>query len=236
MITSFYDKSLNIKLGTGIKVKENFQNFGIAIGHFSVAQGQNAIAIGSGGSNGVSPAIANGDYAIAIGVNTEANNINGLGEIKIGNPRFNSYYYDGGTGWKVGSDVRDKINIKPINNCLDFISSVEPIKFRYNFRKSYSESNSILDYDEDAHSKGSKAEKTFNYGVKAQDVASVLKSIYGSEFYGNIISKQSEANFNKIDNSYSVNLVNFIPFLIGAIKEQQVQIDELKKRLGENNG
>jgi hypothetical protein len=93
-----------------------------------------------------------------------------------------------------------------------------------------------LDYDEDAHSKGSKAEKTFNYGVKAQDVASALKNIYGSEFYGNIISKQSEANFNKIENSYSVNLVNFIPFLIGAIKEQQAQIDELKKRLGENNG
>ena len=236
MITSFYDESLNIKLGTGIEVKQDFQNFGIAIGHFSVAKGQNAIAIGSGGSHGVFPATANGDYAIAIGVNTEANNINGLGEIKIGNPRFNSYYYDGGTGWKVGSDVRDKINIKPISNCLDFISSVEPIKFRYNFRKSYSESNSILDYDEDAHSKGSKAEKTFNYGVKAQDVANALKNIYGSEFYGNIISKQSEANFNKIDNSYSVNLVNFIPFLIGAIKEQQAQIDELKKRLGENNG
>lgn len=236
MINRFYDESLNIKLGTGIQVKQSAQNFGIAIGHFSAAKGQNAIAIGSGGSNGVSPAIANGDYAIAIGVNTEANNINGLGEIKIGNPRFNSYYYDGGTGWKVGSDVRDKINIKPINNCLDFISAVEPIKFRYNFRKSYSASNSILDYDEEAHSKGSKAEKTFNYGVKAQDVADALKNIYGSEFYGNIISKQSEADFNKIDNSYSVNLVNFIPFLIGAIKEQQKQIEDLKSQVEVLNG
>ena len=93
-----------------------------------------------------------------------------------------------------------------------------------------------MDYDEEAHSKGSKAEKTFNYGVKAQDVADALKNIYGSEFYGNIISKQSEADFNKIDNSYSVNLVNFIPFLIGAIKEQQKQIEDLKSQVEVLNG
>jgi hypothetical protein len=32
---------------------------------------------------------------------------------------------------------------------------------------------------------------------------------------------------------YTVNLVNFIPFLIGAIKEQQQQINELKNKLGD---
>ena len=228
---SIRDKYSNIKIGAGIKVAEIDNNGSIAIGNFCESVGRNSIAIG--GSCGAIEDFtrAKGDFSIAIGSSITANAENGLGEIKIGSDIYNQYYYDGGTGWKVGSDIRDKIAIKSMDNCLEFIKMIDPISFRYNYRRSYSNNNSLLNYNEDEHKKATKAEKTFNYGVSAQEVAESLKQVYGTEFYGNIISKKTEANLSKIEDCYTINLTNFIPFLIGAIKEQQQQIDELKKQL-----
>lgn len=232
-MANYIDNYSNIKLGVGIQVKPLWNNGAIAVGNFSESVGRNSIAIGSANGTISSPTKAMGDFAIAIGSAVEANTINGLGEIKIGSEQYNQYYYDGGTGWKVGSDVRDKISIKPINECLKFITNIQPISFRYNYRKSYSEFNSLLDYDKTEHIKGTKAEHSFNYGVSAQEVSCILKDIYGTEYYGNIISKKTESSEQKIEDCYTINLTNFIPFLIGAIKEQQEQIDELKNRLGD---
>ena len=221
-----------IFLGAGAQTCVEPGGSSISIGQFAKSIGKQSIAIGSGGTiNGVYPAKALGDYAIAIGSSTVANNVNGLGEIKIGCSTLNLWYYDGGTGWKVGSDVRDKINISNITNSLSFINSVDPIRFRYNYRKVYSSVHSLLDYNKEEHQKALKAEKTFNYGVKAQQVAESLKEIYGSEFYGNIISKHEENTPKGYADSYSVNLTNFIPFLIGAIREQQEIINNLESRI-----
>lgn len=232
-MTTMVNENSNICIGNGAQAKEAFNNGGIAIGNLTSALGQNSIALGSSNGSVTTKTTAEGDYSIAIGAGVVASAINGLGEIKIGNSQYNSCYYDGGTGWKIGSDIRDKINISPIQNSLNFISQITPIKFRYNYRKSYSEDNSLLTYNSEEHSKGKKAEKYFNYGVNAQEVGQLLTDIYGSEFYGNIISKNTEADWFKIEDAYTVNLVNFIPFLIGAIKEQQQQIDELKNKLGD---
>lgn len=227
------DNFNNIVIGNGAVATESADNGSIAIGNFAYAVGKNSIAIGSVNGTAPSNTQANGDHSIAIGTSVISNNINGLGEIKIGNGYFNAYYYDGGTGWKVGSDERDKIGITPIQKSLSLITNIDPIRFRYNYRRSYSKNQSLLDYDVESYLNKSKAEKEFNYGVSAQQVASTLKNIYGSEYYGNIITKTVEANVNKIEDCYSINLVNFIPFLIGAIKEQQQQIDELKSKLGD---
>ena len=228
---SIRDKYSNIKIGAGIQVAEIDNNGSIAIGNFCESTGRNSIAIGGACGSVKDFTRATGDFAIAIGSAVTATTENGLAEIKIGSELYNQYYYDGGTGWKVGSDIRDKISIKSIDSCLDFIKMVDPISFRYNYRRSYSRNNSLLNYDSEEHNRATKAEKTFNYGVKAQEVAEALKEVYGTEFYGNIISKKTEANHSKIEDIYTINMTNFIPFLIGAIKEQQKQIDELKKQL-----
>lgn len=232
-MNNILDENSNIVIGCGASASNTWNNGGIAIGNFAESKGINSIAIGS--ANGLAPSTtqALGDHSIAIGTSTIAHTINGLGEIKIGSQYFNSTYYDGGTGWQVGSDIRDKTSITLIDKSLDLIKQINPIKFRYNYRRSYSSNNSLLNYDKEAHQKGSKAEKTFNYGVKAQEVASVLKDIYGTEYYGNIIDKHTEENPYSAEDYYTINLVNFIPFLIGAIKEQQQQIDELKNKLGD---
>lgn len=233
MRINIVDSNSNICIGNGAEAKQEFNNGGVAIGDLTQALGQNAIAIGS--SNGISEnsTTAEGNNAIAIGAGVKSISQNGLGEIRIGNSKYNLYYYDGGPGWKVGSDMRDKINVASIDNALSFISQVDPIKFRYNNRRFYSPNNSLLDYDEQDYKQGKKADSYFNYGVSAQQVSKILKDVYGSEYYGNIISKETEADFYKIEDCYTINLVNFIPFLIGAIKEQQQQIDELKNKLGD---
>lgn len=224
--------SKGINLGAGAQSCQTPGGFAISIGVFAEAMGKQSIAIGNGGSSwGIHPAKALGDFSIAIGSSTTANNVNGLGEIKIGSSILNLWYYDGGTGWKVGSDVRDKINISNINNSLQFILSIDPIRFRYNYRKSYSKTHSLLNYNVAEHEKATKAEKNFNYGVKAQQVAETLKQIYGSEFYGNIISKQEENTPGGYADCYTINMTNFVPFLIGAIREQQQIIKNLETRI-----
>lgn len=230
------DENSNITLGNGAKSKEEFNNGGVAIGNFTFANGQNSIAIGSSNGNLDTTTTANGNYAIVIGAGLTTDNKSVLGDIKIGNGKFNSSYYDGGCGWRVNADNRDKINISTIKNSLDFITQIEPIRFQYNYRKSYSDTSFLIDCDKEAHQSHKLSKKSFDYGVNAQQVSEVLKNIYGSEYYGNIISKRTEAFFEGEDDEYYMDLVNFIPFLIGAINEQQTQIDELKKRLGENNG
>jgi hypothetical protein len=227
------DKYSNVVIGAGAIAKESENNGAIALGNFSESTGRNSIAIGSANGEVEGVTKATGDFAIAIGTAVEASTVNGLGEVKIGSEQYNHYYYDGGTGWKIGSDVRDKINITPIPRALDFINSIEPIRFRYNYRRSYSKYNSLLMYDKEEHAKATKAETKFNYGVKAQEVADALQSIYGSEAYGQIVFKQEKASLEGIEDCYTINMTNFIPFLIGAIREQQQQIDVLQQRVNE---
>lgn len=230
------DKYSNILLGAGALSKEEENNGAIALGNFAESVGRNSIAIGSANGNVEGVTKATGDFAIAIGSAIEASTVNGLGEIKIGSNQYNQYYYDGGTGWKVGSDIRDKINISRIPSALQFINTVQPIRFRYNYRRSYSETNSLLNYDKELHNKGAKANTHFSYGVSAQEVAQALEKIYGSKDYGQIVFQQEESNFETIEDSYTINLVNFIPFLIGAINEQQQLIKNLESRIADLEG
>lgn len=230
------DKYSNILLGAGALAKEEENNGAIALGNFAESIGRNSIAIGSANGNVDDVTKATGDFAIAIGAAIEASTVNGLGEIKIGSSQYNQYYYDGGTGWKVGSDIRDKINISRIPYALQFINTIQPIRFRYNYRRSYSETNSLLNYDKELHNKGANANTHFSYGVSAQEVAQALEKIYGSKDYGQIVFQQEESNFETIEDSYTINLVNFIPFLIGAINEQQQLIKNLESRIADLEG
>lgn len=235
MVSDVIDSYTNIKIGSGANASQEFNNGGIAIGNFTKANGQNSIAIGS--SNGDVPitTTANGKHSIAIGAGIHSQTINQMGEIKIGNERFNSSYYSGDGGWIVNLDERDMISQQPIANNLKFINSLEPIRFRYNYRRSYEDDNNLLNYNKEECELHKKASNEFSYGISAQNISQSLKSIYGTEYYGNILNKTVEEDQTGYEESYGVNLVHLIPFLIGAINEQQKQINELKTKLGECN-
>ena len=124
--------------------------------------------------------------------------------------KFNSIYvyklyYDQLEDW---SDERLKENIQPLQDNLSKILKLKAVS--YNMRKEF--------YNISDPEKLSMAmsDKRKDFGFLAQEI---------KEVFPEVVSLDSTSNY------YSVNYVKLIPVLIEAIKEQQVQIEELKKQI-----
>jgi len=103
----------------------------------------------------------------------------------------------------ITSDKRFKTNIIPITNSLDKIKKLKGVEFDW-----------YKEYDGEGH----------DIGFIAQEV----REVGGLE----PLVKESE-NLRLGDKSLNVSYSKLIPVLVEAIKEQQKQIDELKKKLEE---
>jgi len=112
------------------------------------------------------------------------------------------------------SDKRLKENIRPINNALDKVNKLSG--FIYNWNK-LANQQAGFDMKEDL------------VGVYAQDVEEVLPEAVKLAPFDN----DGEDNSKSGENYLTVQYEKMVPLLIEAIKEQQVQIDELKTKLGE---
>lgn len=130
----------------------------------------------------------------------------------LGTPtkRFNHMYtyvlhYDELQDW---SDARLKENIKPLENNLEKIKLLRGVS--YNMKKEFYNIS-----DQEMLAKAMRDSKT-DFGFLAQEI---------NEVYPEVVSLDSATNY------YSVNYVKLIPVLIEAIKEQQAQIEELKKQI-----
>lgn len=114
-------------------------------------------------------------------------------------------YYDQLEDW---SDERLKENIKPLQNNLNRILLLRGVS--YNMKKEF--------YNISDPQKLSMAmsDKRKDFGFLAQEI---------KEVFPEVVSLDSTTSY------YSVNYVKLIPVLIEAIKEQQMQIEELKKQI-----
>ena len=96
------------------------------------------------------------------------------------------------------SDIRLKANIKPIMSAIDVINKLNPVS--YNWNEKAKELNPLKD-------------DSTEYGLIAQELEEVLPElvhpIYDGEYK-------------------SIDYVKIVPLLIGAIKELQLEINELK--------
>ena len=242
------DKTCSLALGYEANANNEYS---IAIGGGCISDGRNSLTIGGDSHNnsgesisiGTNNRIDTGEHMIIIGHDNSFSDAqrrgiiigNGLysnaqwtqAKIIIGDSGFSKYF--DGTNWQTGSDLRDKINVNPINNSLEIINSIEPIKFNYNRRKTYSKNSSLKDYDVEDYKNKTKADKEYTFGFSAQSVAAAIKKYYGDEQYGGIITHEFEEN----EDAYYMTNEGLIPFLVGAIQEQQKQIDELKTKLEE---
>jgi Tfp pilus assembly protein PilN len=102
-------------------------------------------------------------------------------------------------------------NIKPINNALELVSKLEPISFNYDkvwAEKLKLSSNLLYGFD------GASAKANVPSLVKAQ-----------SKDYSAGKNAYKSATLTKVDYE------SLIPLLVGSIKEQQQQIDQLKKEI-----
>jgi PKD repeat protein len=103
----------------------------------------------------------------------------------------------------VSSDIRLKENIKPLENNLDKILELKPSSFTWKVR-----------------------DKQDDVGLIAQDVEPIIPMIVQDT-----ISIGGTKEFLDGDTHKVVDYAKLTTYLIGAIQEQQKQIDELKKKL-----
>ncbi|WP_316735100.1 tail fiber domain-containing protein [Pedobacter aquatilis] len=102
-------------------------------------------------------------------------------------------------------------NVKPVNNSLEMVSKLQPVSFNYD--KAWAEKL--------------KLPSTPQYGFVGTDAKAAVPSVVAVQ------AKQYPAGKNAF-NSATMTKVDYerlIPLLVGSIKEQQQQIDELKREL-----
>lgn len=100
------------------------------------------------------------------------------------------------------SDKKFKKDIKPIENALAMVQSLEGKTYMWN-----KEANKEMNFDDGGHS-----------GFIAQDLEKVLPHLVATDEKGN----------------KSVNYIEILPYLVEAIKDQQIQINDLKSQITEN--
>jgi hypothetical protein len=118
------------------------------------------------------------------------------------------------TAWVELSDMNVKDNILPIENNIDIINQLQPKSFTFRTDEFPS-----INFSEGT-----------NYGLIAQEVEQVLPDIVKDIVHPPVIDSNG-VEITPPVNLKGVNYTAIIPFLIGAIQEQQLQIDDLNSRL-----
>ena len=103
--------------------------------------------------------------------------------------------------WTVTSDARDKTNISSILHGLEFVNSIEPIKYKNRVNRESNESSG-----------------PYRYGFKAQDILKL-------EGETPVIVDNTDPEYLKLKET------SLIPILVNAIKELSAEVDKLKIKL-----
>lgn len=212
------------------------KNNATAIGAAAQAEGQGSTAVGT-----VARALHDNSMALGAGATTTQAN-----EVVIGNEQ--TEYITSTGAWSQTSDERDKTDIQWIRKPLDFIKRVQPVQYVLNPRERYAKKGADQDklraqygfceYDHKEHGNATKKNERKQVGVLAQQVVEALKQTYGSADVADIVhdnqAKMRARGINPpVESQLTVNYDGFIPFLIGAIQEQQKQIIDLRDEINE---
>ena len=106
------------------------------------------------------------------------------------------------------SDSSIKINTAPVANSLDYITKLQPISYEYN-RGEYKQLNLPVGK---------------HFGFIAHDAKLIVPSAVSNRHNWYTAGKGSQRTITTSE----VDLDKLVPLLVGAIKEQQAQIEELK--------
>lgn len=178
--------------------------------------------------------------------------------IQMGNSSISSFKCKVSVSTTSDERDKTDITVIDNGKALQFITQIDPIQYVDNDRNKYllrektideetgeeeydedGENNQVYmrygmcEYDREAHARGDKKGERKRIGVKAQQIQELLLDIFGSDNYANIVNDdhydlRAEGNEPPVENHLTVTYERMIPFLIGAIREQQKQIDELR--------
>ena len=144
-------------------------------------------------------------------------NTSGLFNIQFqGTNRFqfrgDGYAWSSVHGWTPNwSDINLKRDISSLDSsrCLDIISSLNPIQYRWNALASINQLT------------GDTPDNSLHYGLIAQELQPIIPSIV----------KDGPPNVDGVDTFLTYDKTELIPFLIGAIKELKSKLDILLNNL-----
>ena len=202
-----------------------------AIGYWTMprASSEKCVVIGdSAGYRNVQGDFLTGKITNSIAIGYGAR-INGDNEIQIGTTGQTLY---APTAVNIRSDGRDKADVKPLMNGLDFVMKLKPMTGYYDRRDSYvDELFKDLPADERAAKvrewwanptkDGSHKEDRLQHWFIAQDIAA-LEAEYGRL-----------PMVNKTNDTYTVEYETFIPVLTKAIQEMAARIETLETEMKE---
>jgi hypothetical protein len=173
-----------------------------------------AIGVKGVAGSSSSTASAYGGHFIAY-ANNSANITSGLYATCSGSGSSQQYacYFVGNTwctnGTWSGSDSLIKTNVEPLANSLQKVMCLQPKKYEFD----------VVKYPKLGFDRGKKL------GLLAQNVESVVPEAVKD------VAVPTENQSNGITTIKSINYTELIPLLIGAIQEQQKEMDELKQAL-----
>ena len=193
----------------------NFES--IAIGHNAVAGTLDSIAIGGYASIPYVMGASTGSNSLCIGHNVSVTTSN---TIRLGNGSTSSFQCQ--VALTVLSDERDKANIAPIDTGLDFVTSLNPVKFNFDSRECYP----------DGIPDGSKADTTQRVGFLSQDIMECQSNCnveYLNIVQGpNTVQIRENGNITGNIEQYSVILDHLHPVYVNAFKEMKIMIEDLQ--------
>lgn len=237
--------------------------YSTAIGYYSACSITYATAVGYNAS-----ASSAGQYGTAIGANAKARyqyaigigyNVSGptnAGYTHIGYSYTSTgrglalgvsnsgycYMNAAGSSWTSASDRRDKTDIEPLRDSLDFINQLQPVTYVMNNRDLYKETIENEDgtttetFDEEGYKNETKKKTRRFVGLVAQDLYQTMNEYYGSDNYMDIVDWSGYDHPEEIETNedqYTIQYERLVPVLIKSIQELSSQVDELKAQIEE---
>lgn len=212
-------------------LRNGAHNSSVAIGYWSaptISSEQSVFVGESSGYRNVQGDILRGKITNSIAVGYGAR-LNGDNEIQIGTSGQTLY---APTNINIRSDGRDKTDVKPLENGLEFVMKLKPVTGYYDRRDSYVD-DLFKDLPEEERSAkvrewwanpikdGSRKEDRLHHWFIAQDIVA-LEAEYGRLPMVNVTS-----------DTYTLEYETFIPVLTRAIQEMAAKIATLETEIKE---
>ena len=234
-------------------------NYSTAIGYYSGCSNTYSTALGYNASSSAQYGTAIGtsakaryQYAIGIGYNvsgpTNASYTHigysytstGRGlALGVGNSGY-CYMNAAGSSWTSASDRRDKTDIEPLRDSLNFIKQLRPVTYVMNNRDLYKSTFEYDDgtvvelFDEEGYRNETKKKTRRFVGLVAQDLYQTMNEYYGSDNYMDIVDWSGYDHPEEIETNvdqYTIQYERLVPVLIKAVQELSSQVDELRAEI-----
>lgn len=212
------------------------KNSTTALGAYAKANGNHSTALGYCAS-------VSGCYSVALGNEAVTANSN---SIQLGNAS-NLGSLTCLKSLTVTSDERDKTDIHPIDNAVDFLKRVRTFSYVRNDRELYNKPEEELSdaeqdaaqkygftpYDKQAHAEGTLKRERRRVGVSAQAVRQALIDTFGTADGADLVNDNLH-DFDPaeipewVESHLGVTYEKFIPFLIRAVQELDTRIKALE--------